>query len=629
MLNALRRGAKGVLAKTLIGLLVLSFAVWGISDFVNQIDPSEVAEAGDTPVPAAEFARVYQRAVGLTSQRIGQPLSPDQAQAIGLPSQVLSQLVTEALQVDAARSLGLDIGDETLAQRIREDPVFAGSDGAFERARFDRLLSQGRYSEAEYIELERDDAVREMLVMSLLDGLDVPGPYLAAYNRVQNQTRQVSYFVLDEDAIGPIADPTEATLRSFYEGRKADFRAPEYREIATVSLTAEAIAEPAAVSADAVRRAYEVAGAYGAAERRRVEQILMQDAATARRAAERLREGAALDTVLDEVGRSRDDIVDLGMVERGELVDPAVAEAAFSLDGVGAVAVDGRFGPALVRVTEVEAAGKRPFEEVEPQIRRELALEEAEEEVNTLFDRVEDAVAGGARVREIAERFSLPSRTVPAIDRDGATPEGGQPDPPVPAAALRAAFEGEEGDDAVPVEVGEGYTWVQVNDVTPAADRPYEAVAGEVLVAWLEAEKADRLSSLAEEALRALRDGAAVETVAERYGAQAQVSEPFSRGEPSSQLGESAQEAAFQGPEGHTAAVSDGEGRRIVLKVTQVSEPVFFEGDAALRGARSALAEGLADTLLTEFVNAWQAEVGATVNQPVLDQIIGVGDGRT
>ncbi|MEO1105020.1 MAG: SurA N-terminal domain-containing protein, partial [Pseudomonadota bacterium] len=119
MLNALRRGSKGPLAMILIGLLVISFAVWGISDFVNQVDPSEVARAGDTPVSAQEFARVYRRTVNAQSQRLGQGLTPQQAAAIGVPTQVLSQLITEALQVDAAHALGRDSGDDALAARIR------------------------------------------------------------------------------------------------------------------------------------------------------------------------------------------------------------------------------------------------------------------------------------------------------------------------------------------------------------------------------------------------------------------------------------------------------------------------------------------------------------------------------
>ncbi|MEM8664091.1 MAG: SurA N-terminal domain-containing protein [Pseudomonadota bacterium] len=622
MLNALRRGSKGPLAMILIGLLVISFAVWGISDFVNQIDPTEVARAGDTPVSASEFSRVYQRTVNATSQRFGQALTPQQAQAVGVPAQVLSQLITEALQVDAAHALGLDIGDDALAARIREDPVFAGPDGAFDRFRFDNLMGENRYTEAEFIELQRNTAAQEMLMNALVGGIKAPTAYLEAYNRFSNQTRVVNYLTLNDAALGPIEDPTDTVLRAFYEANKVDFQAPEYRDISTVTLSAEALADPAEVSADAVRRAYEAGGAFGTPERRRVQQVIFDNLEIAQKAAIALNDGTAFSAILRELERSFDD-VDLGLVTRDELIDPAVADTAFELDVKGAAAIEGRFGPVLVRVSEIEEAGKQPFEEVEGQIRQELALEEAADQVRGLYDNVEDAVAGGAKVDEIASRFSLPEREL-NVDSDGNTTDGAPVSPPVPPGVLASAFSASAGDDAEPVEHGDAFTWVQVNAVTPVADRPFDDVAADVLVAWTEAQKASQLAEIAKEALQAVKDGTSIAEVGQKYGIEAQTTDPFSQSEPAANLPQVATEAAFDGPVGHTAAVATDDGDQIVLEVTEVSEPAFFEADADLQSPRRALDEGLAEALIYEFVNDRQGKVGATVNQPLVSQLIGL-----
>ena len=629
MLNALRRGAKTIFAKILIGVLILSFAVWGISSFVNQINPTEVARVGDTQVPASEFARVYERMVNQTSQRMGQPLTPQMAQAIGLPSQVLSQLVTEALQVDAAHDLGVDLSDEALADRITNDPNFAGSNGSFDRLLFNRILANNRYQEDEFIELQRKAAAQEMLVNGLLGGLKSPTAYLEAANRFQNQTRRITYFELTDEALGPIEDPAEEALRAYYDEHKSDFMAPEYRSFSTVTLSPEALADPQTVSADAVQRAYDVEGAFGSPERRHVQQIILDDEAVAQNAAEEISGGADFETVLGELDREFAD-VDLGVVERSDLVDPAVAEAAFSLPVGGAAAIDGRFGPVLVHVSEIQPAGKRPLSEVEAEIRQDLAVEEAVDEVRGLYNSVEDAVAGGARVDELAERFSLPTRTVENVDAEGNTPDGLALDPPVNATVVSTAFSEEEGEDPEPADLGENvYVWVQLESITPAAERPFEDVAGDVLVAWTAEEKRTRLETLAQEALAAVDEGTPVEEVAARYGVESLVSEPFSRSQPPQDIAQAAAEAAFEGPEGHTADVGADAGSRVILKVTEVSEPAFFEADANLQTTKQALDQGLADTLLYEFVNARQSEVGATVNQPVLNQIIGLGDGRS
>ncbi|MEM9224786.1 MAG: SurA N-terminal domain-containing protein [Pseudomonadota bacterium] len=626
MLNALRRGAKGTLAKLLIGLLVLSFAVWGISDFVNQIDPTEVARAGDTPVSANEFSRVYQRTMNRTFQQVGRALSPQEAQALGVPNQVLAQLLSEAFQVDAARALGVDLGDDALAERIRQDPVFFGSDGGFDRLRFDDIIASNRYTEAEFIELQRDTASQEMLMNALVGGLKAPTPYLRAVNRFTNQTRNITYFIIGEDQLAPIADPTEAALRSYYDEHKADFRAPEYRGVSLVTLSADALADPAAVSADDVRRAYEVEGAFGSPEERGVQQVIYSNRTDAEKAATAINNGTEFETVLADLERSFAD-VDLGVVERDDLVDPAVAEAAFELELNTAAAVDGRFGPVVVRVSEIKQAGKRPLSEVEDEIRQQLALEEAQDQVRDTFDSVEDAVAGGARVAEIGERFSLPTRTFEAIDREGNLRTGTPPEPAVPSQILASAFAGAAGDDAIPIEIGEDFTWVQVDDVTPAADRPYDEVAGDVIVAWTAAEKENQLKTFAEEAVGEIVDGASVTDVAQKLGATAVVSDAFSRSsEPDTDVPQVAAVASFEGPLGHAGSVVDDDGRHIVFAVTEVSEPAFFEADADLQNARLTLDQDLAETLILEFVNNRQVEVGATVNQPVLDVLIGVAD---
>jgi peptidyl-prolyl cis-trans isomerase D len=508
-----------------------------------------------------------------------------------------------------------------VAERIRSAPVFAGGDGTFDRSRFDLLLQENRYTEGEFIEIERDAAVQEMWVNGLLGGYTAPTPYLQALNRFANQTRQIAWFELTEEAVGPIPDPSQDELRDFYEENTDLFRAPERRSFAFVTLSAEVLAEPAAVSQGAVRREYERSGMYGQPEQRRVQQVTFDDPVLARRTADALEEGSAFETVLDEMDKTFQD-VDLGFVERSDLVDPAVREAAFSLEEGGAAFVDGRFGPVVVRVSQIEEAAKQPFDEVEDEIRQTLAIEEAETLVNDLYVQVEDAVAGGARVGEIAQRFDLPLREVEPVTRRGVAADGDQVD--VPSQLLSTAFQLAPGDDAEPVRIDSATAWIQTREVIEAADRPFDEVYGQVLVEWTEAQKTERLATLAEEAVQSIEDGVPVANVAERHDADPRTSEPFSRSEPPQDLPQAVSAAAFEGPEGYAESVIAGPGRHIVFEVTDVSEPAFFEQAADLQPIRTSLNDALANTLLFDFVNAWQAQVGATQNPQIINQIVGI-----
>ncbi len=631
MLNALRRSARTWVAKVLIGLLVLSFAIWGISDVVTGFGANEVAEAGDTAIEALDFQRAYQRRVQAMSQQMGRGITPAQAEAFGIPGQVLGELVTDALILDEADGLGIGVSDELLAREVRENPAFAGPDGNFDRFLFERVLSSNGFTEETFLETERELIARQQVVDGIVGGLRAPEAYLRAVNVFQSEERTARWMRLTDDAIGPIADPTPTELSTFFEDNRDRFRAPEYRAFDLLELDPEAIADPAAISEEAARAEYDRSGAFGQPERRRVLQIVFDDAdgvaaAEAREAV--VEDGEPFSDVVARLERSMAD-VDLGLVEAADIIDPAVREAAFSMAAGETRLVDGRFGPVLVRVAEVEAARKRPFEAVADDIRRELAVDRAAAEVNDLYDAIEDAFAGGSTVAEVGARFGLPVRTVEAVDRQGRTPDGTRLELPADGELLPEVFDTDVGIENAPIRTGrDSYVWYRVTDVIPARNRELSEVEGEVILAWTEQRKASALEEVAAEAARRVRAGEPMEAVAGAYpGVSVNETGAFSRLDMSGagELPEVAAAAAFEGPQGHVANVATDAGDRIVLKVTGVTAPAFFRGDATLVAVEEELNRAIGDTLLTEYVNQLQTEKGVTVNRALLDQIVGAG----
>ena len=124
MLNALRKSASTWVAKVLIGLLVLSFAVWGVNDFIGGINRTTIATVGETTVSAERFDRALSIEISRLQRQIQQPVSRSQAVAFGIPNQVISQLVTEAALDDVASKLNLGVSDEKLRDDITENPAF-------------------------------------------------------------------------------------------------------------------------------------------------------------------------------------------------------------------------------------------------------------------------------------------------------------------------------------------------------------------------------------------------------------------------------------------------------------------------------------------------------------------------
>ncbi len=94
MLDAMRRGAGTWVVKIFLGVLVLSFAVWGI---------------GDMEISQFEYEEAFRRDLSDLQRRLGGNIDAEQARQFGLAQQTLNRLVGQALYVLAARGLDLAV----------------------------------------------------------------------------------------------------------------------------------------------------------------------------------------------------------------------------------------------------------------------------------------------------------------------------------------------------------------------------------------------------------------------------------------------------------------------------------------------------------------------------------------
>src|SRR5690606_15923072 len=180
MLNTLRNAARSWVSKVLLLLLVLSFAVWGISGQIFGGLGSNVLAAGDTRVSIVEYRLAYDRQVSQLSQQFGQPLTREQAQTFGVDDQVLSQLVAGAVLDEQAREMRLGLSRDRLATLTAEDPAFRTADGRFDRAQFEWVLRQVGMSPNDYLKNREQVAIRQQIVEAVSDGLTTPDTFLKA-----------------------------------------------------------------------------------------------------------------------------------------------------------------------------------------------------------------------------------------------------------------------------------------------------------------------------------------------------------------------------------------------------------------------------------------------------------------
>ncbi|SON55057.1 Peptidyl-prolyl cis-trans isomerase D [Hartmannibacter diazotrophicus] len=628
MLDALRRGANTFVAKILLGLLVASFGVWGISGSLNFFQSDAVATVGGEPVNVIEFQRTYEREVRGISNQIGQPISSQQAAAFGLPQRVLGQIISEAALSRSAQDFGVGISDTTLANEIANDKTLQRDD-KFDRAFFQQLLRNNGLTENQYVADRRNIELRKQVIDGLFGGMTPPKSLVEAIASYRSEVRDVDYVKIDKDTIGTIADPADEDLKTYFEAHKDTYKAPEYRTVEVMTLTPEVIADPAAVSEDDVKAEYERnQSAYGAPETRNVHQILFPNEEDAKAAKAKIDGGASFADIVKDRGMTDAD-ADLGTITKDKIIDPAVADAAFSLtDGKVSDPIKTQFGSVLVMVSKINPPSIKPLADVEADIRKDLAERLAERNVLDMHDSIEDALAGGSTLKEVAERFKLKTETIADVDAQGRGTDG-QAMTGLPAAKdfLSEAFQSDIGVENAPLQIGRyGYTWYEIAKVTPARDRTLDEVHDKVLADWRSEETAKRIDAKASDLFKEVKDGKSLADVAAAADLTVETSEKFTRGTKSPSIGKDAVEAAFGGPEGFAAMSAGPDGSsRLVMTVKDVVPVPYFAESAEAIDIASKLSDEMQNGLLSAYLDHLQTKLGVDINQTLLQSAIGLG----
>jgi peptidyl-prolyl cis-trans isomerase D len=627
MLDSLRQHATGWVAQIFIALLVVSFAVWGIADIFTGFRAGEVAEVGETEITVNDFGREYDQATRQMSQQMGRPVTAEQAEMFGLPSQVLARLVSQATLDDIARQYGLGISNETLARKIAENPAFQNSTGGFDRNRFSQLLRDNGLNEDMFVREAHKDLLRAQVTDSLVGGALTPDAYLKALQEYRTEARDIRYIVLTAAAAGQIPEPTDAELTAYFDENKARWRAPEFRSFGYFKMAPSDIAKADAITDEQARANYDAnIKDYSVLERRRVSQIRFDTQADADAAAAAITGGKTFDQVATEKKLTATDTA-VGLVSKDEVIDPKIADAAFALNAnttSGVVKSD--FGFFIVKVGEIQPGSVKPFDQVKAEIKQKMAVAEATRKIIQTYDEVEDMRAGGETLQEIAKKLGVPYATVAAADQSGNDDKGNTiAGLPGGNSLLGGVFQSDVGieNDAVRSQ-DNGYVWYEVTEVKAERDRALAEVRDKVIADWKKDQTSKRVADKAEDVKKRLSSGTTLEAVATELSVPVNTATKLTRSsQPPADLATSAVNAAFGGPTGYIA-VADGsaEGTKAVLLVVNAAVPAFDPNATGVAELRETVARQIANDYVQQFLAEMQGQLGVSVNQAAVQAVV-------
>lgn len=438
MLERIREGSQGPWAMAIIALIVLSFVFAGVGSYLTSPGTSAVATVNGEEISAQELDRAYQNQRAQMESQFGESVAQlfsSEEYLANFRRSALDRLISEKLIQQQASEIGLRVSDEQIRETIVQMPEFQFG-GQFDNERFQTILRQNGFSPADFRNYLRIQMTQNQLAAALTTSAFALDSEVEEANMLQRQTRDAKYLMVSAASFADSVEVSEADIETFYNNNIASFDTEEKVKLAYVKLSVEDLKGRVSVDDDAVRTYYEAnLPSYGKEEERRVSHILIEsgdDVDAARAEIEALK--AQLDNGADFATLASENSDDTFSAENGgdldfitpEMMDAEFDEAAFALDSVGDVSdiVETDFGFHIIKLTDINEAQTKSFEEVASDIRESLLYDQAMEKYFELQNTLaEIAFEVPDTLEDAANAVNLPVQETALFSRNTAPEE--------------------------------------------------------------------------------------------------------------------------------------------------------------------------------------------------------------
>jgi peptidyl-prolyl cis-trans isomerase D len=565
-----------------IGLLVVvaafiaSLFIFGTTGTGGNGERDWIARVNGETIPVERYQRRYQAYLDAYSQIYRDKFSPELAERLGLPQQVVSDLVQEALVVQRAKDEGLEVTDEELNAQIHQVPSFQDN-GRFSLKRYEEFLKRRGVTATAFENDVRRELTRVKVEGLVKGGVQVSDAEIEKAYALQRDAVRAAWALVELQPIVNAQQASDEELKKYLDEHQAQFRQPDRRRVQYVTFSAKDFQKP--VSDAEVEKYYqEHAAEFETPREVRVSHVLARvpeggnsealDKAKAkiadviRRAKAGEDFGKVAKAVSEDPGSAQNG-GDLGFVRTGELV-PEFEKAAFALKPgeISAEPVRTPFGFHAIKVAEVRPGGRKPLTQVSKQIRERVQTEAAERAARARAEEIKPELQAAPDFMAAAKKLGLtPIETrVNRVDQGPGLPQG--------ESMEATAFVLSIGGVSTPVKTPAGWVVMKAVEHMPAAVPPLaeirEQVAGAVKRQKAETVALERAKQVAGDA-----KSGDLAAAARKAGAQTGETPRFSRVKPAEKLPGDAMMAALQtAPNGVTEPVKTPQGY-YVLKVVE------------------------------------------------------------
>ncbi len=532
MLQLIRDRAQGIVIWTVVGLIIITFALFGLSSYLSGSSTVNVATVNGTDITPAEFQQAYQNYQQRLEQMLGKRYRPGLFKANKIRKQVLESIIQQKILNQELDRAGYRAGSAQIFRRIASMKVFQ-VDGKFSPERYTQLLNSQRVNSAGFEQQIAQDLIEQQLSSGILLSGFVNDAELERSARLQNQKRQLSYILLPKSHYLKSTELTEKEIKDYYAQHKSQFTTPEKVSVEYVDLNLRDMSRKIDVSDKDIAEYYveQRQSFIRQPEQRRVRHILIKVEKTAEESAalkkiKKIQKELANGADFGRLAKKYSEDVtsarkggELGYFSRG-VMDKTFENAVFSMKkGEISQPVRTRFGYHLIELEDIRKAKIAKLKDVKENIRHDIQNQQAEKSFYDMVDKLNNlSYEMPDSLGPVAESLGLEIKKSPLFARKGGRGLFAKPK------VISAAFSTEvlsEGRNSQLINLSDTHVLVlRIAKHEAAKQQPLKDVRKQVKILLLNEKVAERIKADSVAALKKLRAGINPEKLARSLKAE-------------------------------------------------------------------------------------------------------------
>ena len=600
-----------MLVWVLMAMLITGLGGFGVTNFGRSV--TAVGSVGTQEIAVTTYARALRSSINQLSQQFGQQLGMNEARLFGLDQQVLSGLVANASLDNEARRIGISVGDQAVAERVSTDQNFQDLTGKFSAETYRQLLDRNNMTVRDFETGLRADVARTVLQAAVVGGIKAPAALTDTLYTFAAEQRSFALLPVTEASLPTkVAPPTDADLKTFYDANIAQFTRAEAKQITYAALLTADVTPTLQVAEADIQALYDARQAdYTIPEKRLVERLVYPTDADAAAAKAKLDVGTPFETLVADRGLDLTDI-DLGDVTKSQLAE--AGDAVFALTAPGIVGpLPSTLGPALFRMNAILPAQNTTLAEVSAALKLELQTKAAVKSIADQTTEIEDALAGGATLEDLAKDHAMTIATTDFV-------AGADDNAPITAdrGFADAADKLAVGDYPTALPMTDGsLIALRLDTVVPPTPIPQDKVNDKVTTAYLAAALAKALTAQAQTAEAAVKTGATLDS----QGAVTTIAATARDGTPEGTT-PAVVAAAFTMQVGDLQRIDTPEFTGLIrLDSITPADPASDASKADLAQTATQMQQSIAQDTYDLFTTAMTAQGGLTIDQTAIASV--------